>query len=167
MSPYQQLITTLSDEDILRISRGESGISCDAHDYLLLEGTGVSPEARPAPGAERQWLLDSEAYVLEALYSQRALCRSEFDYQTAALLATHGAARFCRHPGNRNNMALMIDAWRLVAVGSEDVRCQYGYFCQADEALDEAAAEGRVMHWLHSGEAYDDYRSKTHCRYCQ
>jgi hypothetical protein len=167
MSPYQQFVCSLSDDEVTRILTGEVGISCDAHDYHLIEGGGLSPDTKPAQGAERKWLIESEPQVLEALYSQRALCRAEFDYQAAELMAEHGVGRFSRHPGNRNNMALMIDEWRLIAVGPEDVRSQYGYFCEADESIDEAVAGVRVMRWLKSGDAYDSYRSKTHCRYCQ
>ncbi len=167
MSPYQQFVRSLSDDEIARIIAGELGISCDAHDYHLLERGGLSPATKPAQVAERQWLIASELQLLEALYHQRALCRAEFDYQAAELMAEHGLARFCRRPGNRNNMALMIDEWRVIAVEPEDVRSQYGYFCEADEALDEAVAGEQAIRWLKSGDAYDSYRAKTHCRYCQ
>jgi hypothetical protein len=115
----------------------------------------------------REQLLGMEQRVLEQLYRQRSLCRAEFDYQAEALLAGQGHALFCRHDGNRDNWALMIDDWQMVAVGPDDVRSQYGYFCEASEAVDEAEAEQLVMKWLATGAAYDDYRAKTHCRYCQ
>ena len=166
MSPYQQFIRILSDDEIKRIGKGVAGISCDARDYRLVDGASLSLVAKPAGVGDRKWLIDSESQVLEALYGQRALCRAEFDYQATELLMAHGISLFCCHPANRGNMALMIDEWRLIAVGPDDVRSQYGYFCEAAKVLDNAGAESRVMRWLNSGEAYDDYRSKTHCRYC-
>ena len=104
--------------------------------------------------------------AIEATKDLQALCREEFDYQAAALVVAHGAASFCRHEAEQANWALMIDDWHLVAVGPDDVRSQYGYFCEAEAMLDETAAEAQVMRWLKSGDAYEDYRTKTHCRYC-
>lgn len=166
MSPYQRFIDSLSDDEVAQIRSGEMGIACDAHDYRLVAG-GVPVTGHRPNGEVREWLRESESQVLATLYAERALCHAEFDHQAGELFAQHGAALFCRHQGNQNNMALMIDEWQLIAVGPEDVRSQYGYFCEAQEALDNNAAEMRVMQWLKSGEAYNDYRSKTHCRYCQ
>ena len=92
--------------------------------------------------------------------------QAEFDYQAEELLSANGAVLFCRHDGNADNWALMIDDWRLIAVGPDDVRSQYGYFCETEDWGDEAQVEGLVMKWLNSGQAYEDYLSKTHCRYC-
>lgn len=166
MSPFLQFIGALSDDEIGLLIRGTRGIGCDDDGYLL-EEDAVSPfQCEPVMEHTREQLISMEQCVLDKLYEHRPLCRSEFNYQASTLLAAKGRAHFCHHEGNTDRWALMIDDWRLVAVGPDDVRNQYGYFCEVNEVVDELEADSLVMTWIESGAAYDDYRSKTHCRYC-
>lgn len=167
MSPYQAFIQSLSDDDLSALLDGKLSIGCDASAYRL-QAQGVAPfDGINGATHTRDGLLALEESVLVRLFSQRPLCREEFDYQAAVLLSAHGAERFLRRECQQGHWALMIDVWRLIAVGPEDVRSQYGYFCNVEGPLNDVEAESHVMRWLKSGEAYDDYRSKTHCRYCQ
>ncbi len=165
-SPYRQFIATLTDSDILRIVEGELSIGCGDQGYGLIKGEVIAFKGPLPVGQARGRLLEMELELLEKWFLQRPLCRVEFDYQALGLLTQMGAERFCRHAKHRDNWALMIDDWRLVAVGPEDVRSQYGYFCEVSREISEEVAASKVMDWLRSGEAYEDYRSKTHCRYC-
>jgi hypothetical protein len=142
------------------------GLGCDDEAYCLVKSDYLPFADQASQEPYRDALRRQEKRVLQQLYKARPLCRAEFDYQSSELLRAHGPARFCHHAGNPRGWSLMIDEARLVAVGPEDVRSQYGYYCESDEALDEQQAESRVMAWLASGEGYDDYRSKTTCRYC-
>ena len=167
MSPYQQFIAALSDEEVARLVHGDASIGCDDKGYCLVRG-GISPLTGESPPEQaRDQLKAMEPRLLEQLYSQRPLCRAEFDYQAAQWLLTEGASKFCRHQGQLNHWALMIDDHGLIAIGPDDVRSQYGYFCETDKALDKEQVESLVMTWLKSGDAYDDYLSKTVCRYCR
>ena len=162
MSPFQQLMFALTEEVFEQLTRGELGLACDETGYHLV------PAGMPLPrGANRAQIVAQEQPLLAQFYSKAPLGRAEFDYQADRLIAEQGVARFCRHAGNLGHWALMIDDWGLIAVGPEDVRSQYGYYCEADGWPDEAGAEASVLQWLKSGQAYEDYRSKTHCRYCQ
>lgn len=167
MSPYQQFIQALSDDEIGQLACGEASIGCNSEGYCLEKAS--IPPLKPEATIEqaRGQLLDREPQVLARLYSNRPLCRVEFNYQAQALLEAHGAALFCRHAGQADNWALMIDDRGLIAVGPDDVRSRYGYFCEVDQPMNETQAAARVMNWLTSGEAYDDYQTKTVCRYCQ
>lgn len=59
----------------------------------------------------------------------------------------------------------MIDGSRLIAVDADDVCSKYGYFCESHSLLTEAEAKKTTLKWLENGDAYEDYRVKTHCRY--
>lgn len=166
MSPYQQFIDALSDDEVDQLIRGTSGISCNDDGYLIEQGASSPMQSEPEMAQVREQLISMEQSVLEKLYRQRPLCRAEFNYQASALLVTKGEAHFCHHEGDTEGWSLMIDDWRLVAVGPDDVRNKYGYFCEAGKVIDEAEACSLVMTWIKSGAAYDDYRSKTHCRFC-
>lgn len=146
---------------------GELSIGCTEGGYGLVKGEAIRFEGTPLPEQAREQLIAREKEILEKWFLQRPLCRVEFDHQASQLFTEVGAERFCRHAEKLGNWALMIDNWSLVAVGPEDVRNQYGYFCEASGELSEAEASSRVREWLQSGEAYEDYRSKTHCRYCE
>lgn len=165
-SPFQRFIDSLSDDEIEQLVSGSAGIGCDAAGYRLVKARAPLLDGTLSVAQVRAELKVVEEQILAQLYSQQALCRDEFDYQASGLFVAQGAARFCRHDGNRDNWALMIDEWRLVAVGPDDVRSQYGYFCEAEGLQGELEAEVQVMKWLSSGGAYEDYRTKTHCRYC-
>ncbi|MDH5785061.1 MAG: hypothetical protein OEZ16_05550 [Chromatiales bacterium] len=165
-SPYRQFIEQLSDNEVTLIMRGEFSPGCRGSGYALLPGALPLLEQRSGGESPREWLIAIEDQLLPALFQQQPLCRVEFDYQAGKLLSDHGAERFCHHTGNSANWALMIDEWHLVAVGPEDVRSKYGYFCESPQGLQPSEAKERVAEWLRSGRAYEDYRSKTHCRYC-
>ena len=166
MSPYQLFVSALNDDELTLLARGDMGMGCDFDSYRLEENGQKPFSSVPAIEQTRELLIEAEESILAKLYATRPLCRSEFNHQATELLNMHGATSFCRHGGNRSNWALMIDEWQLIAVNSDDVRCQYGYFCEAEKSLDDPDVAAQVMRWLESGEAYDDYRSKTHCRYC-
>jgi hypothetical protein len=166
VSPYQQFIRALSDAQLAQLARGGTGIGCDAEHYRLAAEGCLPFDGTVAPAEVRALLSAGEQAVLTCVYATQPLCRAEFDYQAESLLATQGAAQFCHHPGNRQGLALMIDGAYLVAVGPGDVRSRYGYFCECDEKMSEEQAAARARAWLASGEAYDDYRGKTTCRYC-
>jgi hypothetical protein len=167
MSPYQQFIDALKKDELRLLMSGIAGIGCDDSGYCLTDAAAPLFDRPPSSEEARALLKKRERQILSQWFSQRPLCRVEFDYQAKELLSAQGAARFCRHDGNKNNRALMIDEWRLIAVGPDDVRSRYGYFCEEGGELDEKTSGERVMKWLKSGEAYDDYRTKTHCRYCR
>ncbi|MCW8888388.1 MAG: hypothetical protein OQK25_04940 [Gammaproteobacteria bacterium] len=165
MSPYRQFIDSLSEEDIRKIGQGDVGIGCDDHGYLLVQG-GFSPLVEEDEQmVNSTLLLSQESQVLEQIYLQRPLCRSEFDYQAQTLLDKNGIKQFCRHPGNIRSWALMIDKPYLIAVPADDVRSQYGYFYESEQILDNEQTASQVKAWLDSGRAYEDYRTKTHCTY--
>jgi hypothetical protein len=165
-SPYQQFVDELTDEQVLHLLRGETGMACDERRYCLSD-EGVKCESVEADQGEGRTLLrQRESALLAQLYRSQPLCRAEFEYQAVYLLEEHGAERFCRHPDNPDHWALMIDEARLVAVGPGDVRSRYGYFCECEDVLSAVEAAARVSAWLASGEAYEDYRTKTTCRYC-
>jgi len=62
-------------------------------------------------------------------------------------------------------MALMINGYDLIAIDCNDPRHPYGYYYTHPENIDNDNARALVNQWLNSGEAYNDYRVKTHCRY--
>jgi hypothetical protein len=165
MSPFQRFIANLSDKQLASVLDGSYGIGCSDNDYCLVEGEGVAVDGTESVAELRSELSENEKEVLHQLYRNRPLCRAEFDHQARRLLREHGAANFCRHPGNASSWALMIDDSGLVAVGPEDVRSQYGYYCEGDNSQECDDAAAKVMRWLESGQAYEDYRSKTTCRY--
>jgi hypothetical protein len=166
MSPYRQFIDSLSEEDIRNIAQGAVGIGCDDRRYRVVRG-GIAPIAEPGMRMlTRDLLLSQESQIMEQIYRQRPLCRTEFEYQADALLDENGIENFCRHQGNPGNWALMIDRPYLIAVSADDVRSQYGYFCESEQILDDTQAASLVREWLNSGRAYEDYRAKTHCTYC-
>lgn len=163
MSPFQRFINNLSDDDLPRLSKGEAAVWCDDNTYRLARH-GIVQENMPTnPDTVRSYLLAHEREILERLYQTQPLCREEFDYQAEALLQEHGADKFYRHADN--SWAMMIDGSLLTAVPPEDVRSQYGYYCEGDEPLPTADASETVKQWLKTGIAYEDYRVKTHCRY--
>jgi hypothetical protein len=166
MSPYQRFVDSLSDAQLQQLMRGEVGIGCSDDGYCLVENGGVKMQDDDADTDPRSRLRDREGGVLGELYQNQPLCRAEFDYQAEQLLERHGAENFCRRTGSTGSWALMIDGLQLVAVEPEDVRCQYGYFCDIEEHVVDDEAAARTRDWLTSGEAYEDYRSKTTCRYC-
>ena len=166
MSPYQKFISSLNDLEIEQLARGNTGIGCNYDNYCLTDSKTTAVFLAPVQDQARQQIIDAENQVLEQLYTQQPLCRAEFEYRARQLLESVGAEKFCRHPGQPDNWALMIDGHQLVAIGPDDARNPYGYFCETEEAVNDAKAASLVIHWLESHEAYDDYRSKTVCRYC-
>lgn len=166
MSPYQRFVDNLSDEQLELIMRGELGIGCNDENYCLVEKGYFPLEEAIDEDNVRSILRDNEDEVLSQLYRNQPLCRAEFDYQAVKLIEVHGAAHFCHDSNNPRGWALMIDEANLIAVGPDDVRSQYGYFCECDSLMWEKEAAAKVMKWLESGDAYNDYRSKTTCRYC-
>ena len=166
MSPFQQFINSLSDEEISQIARGDSSISCNEEDYCLSQRTTSSLFSNLTPNNVKEQIIEMESQLLEELYSQRPLCRSEFEYQAMNLLEKEGIEKFCQHKDQPEHWSLMIDNHHLIAISPEDPRNQYGYFCETAQNLNKDQAESIVMKWLKSHEAYDDYRSKTVCKYC-
>lgn len=166
MTPYQHFIQQLDANSLWQLSTGEMGISCQESRYVLAaEGTKPPPPTQSLTETAhiRQWLLEQENAVQAALFSDLPLCRGEFDFQARKLLTEFGAEHFYR--SDDSSWALMIDDWKLIAVPPSDVRSRYGYYCEGDETLDGKSASVRVWQWLDSGEAFEDYSAKTHCRY--
>lgn len=164
MTPFLSFVDQISDTDLTLIFDGKLGISCDDNSYRLSE-KGVRPIPSTQAGLLREQLKAQERALLGELYKSLPLCRAEFDYQARRLLESNGAHLFCQHPAKPNNWALMIEDGALIAVEPEDVRSQYGYFYESTDTLSENDALSAVEKWLGSGQAYEDYRVKTHCTY--
>ncbi|MDH5394312.1 MAG: hypothetical protein OEY11_14085 [Gammaproteobacteria bacterium] len=163
-SPFQQFINQLSAADLDKLASGELSIGADDQNYRLTE-----PDEKLLFEATqqniKQCLHQQQTIILKQLYKTQALCKAEFNYQARQLFDQHGAENFCQHQNNTNQLALMIDKEKLIAIGKNDARHQYAYYYSNDEALGKKEACEQVRQWLDSGMAYDDYRVKTHCMY--
>lgn len=166
MTPFQQFINNISHDDLQRLSTAEVAIGCDDNNYCLLAEGVILADIPDNPDEIVAHLLAHEQEILQQLYVTQPLCREEFDHQAKQLIEEQGPERFYR--SGDNSWALMIDGSFLTAVPPEDVRSQYGYYCEGDTPLSAESANSAVYNWIKTGDAYEDYRVKTHCRYiCQ
>ncbi|MDH5517833.1 MAG: hypothetical protein OEY36_08450 [Gammaproteobacteria bacterium] len=166
MNPFQEFLNTLSDETLSDLESGKLHISVDDNSYITsTSGVSISQYQKNISENIKQLLIDNQDSILQQLYKTYPLCRKEFDFQAQQLIMQSQAESFCSHGSMPNKQALFIDGNFLAVVGSTDARYKYGYYCQHEDNLNQQEAKQAVIKWLESGQAYEDYRVKTHCRY--
>ena len=163
-SPYKTFIRSLSNNDINNLYQGKLCLCVNDNEYILCD-SGLSLQSTALLTEFTHNLLHNQELILKDLYQTYPLCKDEFYFQARQLFEQHGPAQFCQQSLSTDNMALMIDDHELIAIDSNDPRNQYGYYFSHPSIIDKEQATVLVNEWLNSGEAYNDYRVKTHCRY--
>ena len=166
MNPFEQFLNTLSTDNINKLATGTLRLSVDDINYTTSpEGIDVLDLLSGDNADTKETLIKNQETILTQLYATLPLCRKEFDYQAHQLINKHHPESYCKHANSQNSRALFIEGNQLISVESNDSRHKYGYYCEHHDQLQKENAIMNVMTWLESGQAYDDYRVKTHCRY--
>jgi len=163
-NPFQEFIESLTEDNLANLISGSQCINVDDNNYLL-SPDGVNLTQYANKKNVRQMLIDKQFLIKQALYKENPLCRKEFDYQAHLLIMKTQPESFCHHASKLNEQALIIDGSVLITVKPSDARHKYGYCSQQDKNLTDDEAREAVFRWIKSGEAYSDYRVKTHCLY--
>lgn len=163
MHPFAEFINNLSDNELASLATGQSKLSVNYNDFLLSR-EGIYLSQYNENNLKRK-LIDNQQSILEQLHKIQPLSCKEFNFQAIQLIMNNSPNSFSHHSTKNNKRALMIVGDILIVVEENDVRLQYGYFYNQTNYLSKEETHQAVIDWVDSGQAYDDYRVKTHCLY--